>query len=98
MTEEQGSTQLSNGNGNRVLIGVGIGAAIGVAAFALSRRKRDRWYAAKEVSRRVADHSSDLAAASKDIVDRIRVNYNETRKVVEEATELLSHGRKLVGV
>jgi hypothetical protein len=67
-------------------------------AFALSRRKRDRWSAAKQVSRRVADHTGDIAAASKDILDRIKIIYGESCKVVEEATELWSRGRKLAGV
>jgi len=93
-------TDHKNNNGTRtntIWIGVGIGAAIGVAALAISQRKRDRWYSAKQVSRRVADHTGELAAASKDIIERIRLIYNESCKVVDEATELLSHGRKLVG-
>jgi LPXTG-motif cell wall-anchored protein len=91
MTSQNGS------NSNMIWIGIGVGAAIGLA-FALSRRKKDRWSAAKEVSQRFADRSGDLAAAGKDIVDRIKVIYDESRKVVEEAGELWSHGRKLVGV
>lgn len=84
-------------NTNLVWIGVGVGAAIGVAV-AISRRKREPWYSARQVTRRVADHTSDLAAASKDIVDRLKIIYNESCKVVEEATELWSQGRKLAGV
>jgi hypothetical protein len=53
---------------------------------------------AKEVSRRVVDRTGDLAAASKDIVDRLKIIYGESCKVVEEATELWSRGRKLAGV
>lgn len=98
MTEENSLNQWTNGNGNKVWIGVGVGAAIGVAALVLSRRRRDPWYSAKGVTRRVADHSADLAACSKDIVERVRVIYNESRKLVEEATELFAQGRKLVGV
>ncbi len=78
-------------------IGVGVGAAIGVAVV-LSRRKRDRWYAAKQVSRRVAGHTSDLASAGKDIFDRLKIIYAESCKVAEEATDLWSQGRKLAGV
>jgi len=84
-------------NANLLLIGVGVGAAIGVAV-ALTRRKRDRWYAAKQVTRRVADRTGDLAAASKDIVGSLKIIYNESCKVVEEASELWSRGRKLAGV
>jgi hypothetical protein len=89
-------TSLGN-NANLVWIGVGVGAALGVA-FAVTRRKRDRWYTAKQVSRRVADQTGDLAAASKDIFDRLKIIYVEGGKVVEEATELWSRGRKLAGV
>ncbi|MGA2739225.1 MAG: hypothetical protein ABSG65_17445 [Bryobacteraceae bacterium] len=103
MTSEQGNNMKAGNNGhsgnnaNLLWIGVGVGAAVGVAV-ALSRRKRDRWYAAKEISRRVAGHTGDLAVASKDIFDRLKIIYGESCKVVEEATELWSRGRKLAGV
>jgi len=86
-----------NGNRTKLLIGIGVGAAIGVA-FAMRRRKRDPWHSAREVSKRVADRTGDLAVVSKDIMDRLKVIYNESCKVVEQASELWSHGRKLVGV
>jgi hypothetical protein len=81
---------------NRVWIGVGIGAAIGVG-LALSRRRRSHWSVAR-ASHRVADHTSDVVAASKDIVDRIRVIYNESCKLVDQAGDLWSSGRRIVGV
>jgi hypothetical protein len=81
-------------NTNLVWMGVGVGAAIGVAV-ALNRRKRSGWYMA---TRRVADKTNDLAGVSRDMLERIKVIYDETRKVVDEATELWSQGRKLVGV
>jgi hypothetical protein len=92
-----GSNGASGNHTNLMLVGVGVGAALGLA-FALSRRKRDRWYTAKQVSRRVADHTGDLAAASKDILDRVKIIYGESCKVVEEAAELWAQGRKLAGV
>jgi len=79
-----------------IWLGVAVGAAIGVG-FAISRtRKRDRWSSAKEISRKMADHSGDLAAKSKEIIERAQNMYQEGRKIVEDATELWSHGRKLV--
>lgn len=104
MTSEQGKHTNSGNransvnNANLMWLGVGMGAAAIGVAVALTRRKRDRWYAAKQVTQRVANRTGDLAAASKDIVDRLRIIYNESRKVVEEATELWSRGRKLAGV
>ena len=77
-----------------VWIGVGLGGAIGVAV-ALTRRTRDRWCAAKQVSRRVADRTGDLAAASKDIVERLKIIYTESRKILEEATEIWSRGAEV---
>jgi len=89
----------SNGsNANLVWIGVGVGAAAVGVALALARRKKNNWSTAKQVSRRLADKTNDLAEVGKDIFDRIKVIYNESRKVVEECNELWSHGRKLAGV
>ena len=88
-----------NANGERnkaIWIGVAIGAAVGVG-IALSRRKKDPWDSAREVGKRVANRSGDISDATRDIVEHIRTIYDESRKVVEEAGELWSHGRKLVG-
>jgi hypothetical protein len=92
-----GSNGYSANKANLVWLGVGVGAALGVA-FALTQRKKSRWDEAKEVSRRVANRTGDLAAASKDIFDRLKIIYGESCKVIEEATELWSSGRKLAGV
>ena len=89
-----------NWNGQRntaIWIGVAIGAAVGVG-FALSHRKRDPWSTAKAAAGRVANRTGDISEATKDIVERIRTIYEESRKVVDDAGELWSHGRKLVGV
>jgi hypothetical protein len=87
-----------NGQNRAIWIGVAIGAAVGLG-FALSRgRKRDPWSSAKEAAGRVASRTSDISEATKDMVERIRTIYDESRKVVEDASELWAHGRKLVGV
>jgi hypothetical protein len=83
-------------NSSKIWIGVAVGVAVGIG-IALSRRKRSRWDQAREVTRRVADGSPDLADATRDIVDRVKTIYEEGLKVVEDAGELWSHGRKLVG-
>ncbi|HEY2018761.1 MAG TPA: YtxH domain-containing protein [Bryobacteraceae bacterium] len=84
-------------NGKGIWIGIAVGAAVGIG-IALSRRKRtSRWDSARQMTRRVADRSGDLADTSRDIVDRVKTIYEETLKVVEEAGELWANGRKLVG-
>jgi hypothetical protein len=91
------SPEMNNDQGRNmaIWIGIGIGAAVGIG-IALSRRKRTAWDSARDISKRVADHSGDLAESTRDIVDRVRKIYEEGCKVVEEAGELWSHGRKLV--
>ncbi|MFB3825295.1 MAG: hypothetical protein ACE15B_00955 [Bryobacteraceae bacterium] len=78
-------------------IGIAAGAAAGVI-FAVKRRARphDRWSEAKSITRRVADHSGDLAGRGKEIINRVQSIYEEGRKVVDDAVELWEHGRKLV--
>jgi hypothetical protein len=87
-----------NGQRNRAIwIGVAIGAAVGVG-FALSRRKRDPWSTARAAAGRVASHTGDLSEATRNLVERVRTIYEESRKVVDDAGELWAQGRKLVGV
>jgi hypothetical protein len=87
-----------NGQNKAIWIGVAIGAAVGLG-FALSRnRKRDPWSSAKHAAERVASRTSDMSDATKDMLARIQTIYEEGKKVVEDASQLWSHGRKLVGV
>ncbi|HLI86017.1 MAG TPA: YtxH domain-containing protein [Bryobacteraceae bacterium] len=87
-----------NKQNTAIWIGVAIGAAVGLG-FALSRgKRRDPWSAAKNAAGRVASRTSDMSETTKDMMDRIRHIYEESRKVIEDASELWEHGRKLVGV
>jgi hypothetical protein len=87
-----------NGQNKAIWIGVAIGAAIGLG-LALSRsRRRDPWSSAKAAAGRVASRTGDISDATKDLVERVRTIYEEGRRVVDDATELWAHGRKLVGV
>jgi len=80
----------------KIWVGIALGAAVGIG-IALSRRKKTRWESAREITHRVADHSSDLAEVTRGIVDRVRNIYEESRRVVEDASGLWSQGRRLVG-
>ena len=88
-------TNYDQGPNMGLWLGIAVGAAIGIG-IALSRRKRSPWDSARKVAGRITDHSGDLAAATSTIIDRVRTIYDEGLKVVEEAGELWSHGRKLV--
>lgn len=81
---------------NKIWIGVAVGAAIGLS-FALTRRKRTRWDNAREITKKVANRKEDFVEKGKDIADRVRIIYDEACKVVEDASELWTHGRRLVG-
>ena len=83
-------------NSTKLWMGVAIGVAVGLG-IALSRKKKTKWDQAQEITRRVADRSPDFADATRDIVERVKTIYEEGLKVVEDAGELWSHGRKLVG-
>jgi hypothetical protein len=80
----------------RIWVGIVLGAALGIG-IALSRRKRTRWDSARRFTRRVAAGSDDLAGVTRDMVDRVQTICAESRKVVEEAGQLWSRGRKLAG-
>jgi hypothetical protein len=81
---------------NKVWIGIAIGAGVGIA-YALSARseKRNRWDA-REMTKRLADNREDLVERGKEMMERIRLIYDEGCKVVEDAGELWHHGRKLI--
>lgn len=76
-------------------LGIAVGAAIGVG-IAISRRKRSPWDSARKLTNRLSDHSGDFADATSHIMQRVKTIYDEGCKVVEEAGELWSQGRKLV--
>ncbi len=78
-----------------IISGVAIGSGIALA-YAASRKKRNWRDRLMDTAGTVARRRDDLAESGKNIVDRIRIIYEESRKVMEEASELWAHGRKLV--
>lgn len=98
--DPRNTTMHRNGNMNKMIyVGLAAGAAIGVAV-ALTRRgkprRKERWEAAKHITRRFGDQSQDLAARGRDIIDRLQNIYEEGRKVYGEALDLWGEGRRLV--
>jgi hypothetical protein len=95
MDSQNGSNGMDNQRA-KIWIGIALGTAVGIG-IALSRRKRSRWDSAREMGSRVAARSEDLADATRDIVERVKTIYEESRRVVEDAGQLWAHGRKLIG-
>jgi hypothetical protein len=87
--------EVASNNAAKIWLGIAVGAAVGIS-IAISRRKRTRWDAAKDIGHRLSEHSADLAEVTKGIVERVRNIYEESRKVVDDAGALWAHGRKLV--
>ena len=83
-------------NQGLVWFGIAAGAALGIGIM-LSRRKKSRWESARDLSRRVAEHSSELGDVTKNLVERVRNIFEESRKVCEDAGDLWARGRKLTG-
>ena len=53
-----------------IWLGTAVGAAVGIG-IALSRRKKSPWDSARGITKKVADHSGDLADATSNIVERM---------------------------
>ena len=87
---------LENHSG-KIWMGLAIGTAIGLG-IALSRRpKKSKWDVARRAGKQLQGRSAELAGAANDIVDRVKTIYAEGAQIVEDACELWSRGRKIVG-
>jgi hypothetical protein len=82
----------------KIWLGIAIGAAVGIGIALSRRRPASRWDSARDLGKRITDRSGDMAEATQDIMQRMRNIYDEGRKVMADAGELWSHGRKMVGV
>jgi hypothetical protein len=81
---------------NRVWLGIAAGAAIGIGLMLSRRRPANRWDRARHIARNVDAHQDDFKEVGRDMLERIRIIYEEGRKVADEAQHLWVRGRKLV--
>lgn len=87
----------SYGLDNRVWLGIAAGAAIGIGLMLANRRRpENRWDRARDIARKVDADKDEFKEVGRDMLDRIRVIYEEGRKVAEEAQHLWTRGRSLV--
>ena len=87
---------LESNQTSKIWFGIAVGAAVGIGIM-LSRRKKSRWDSARDLTKRVADHSGEFGEVSREMVDRVGNLYQQGRKVVEDAVELWIRGRQLAG-
>jgi hypothetical protein len=85
------------GNSTTLLLGLAAGTAIGLGVALSRRQKKNRWDSARRVGQRISQQSSEVGDAVSDIIGRVKVIYEQGRKLAEDAGELWSHGRKLTG-
>jgi hypothetical protein len=84
-------------NSTKLLLGIAAGTAIGLGIALSRRQKKSRWDSARKVGQRISSRSGELSEAVSDIIGRIKVIYDQGRKVAEDAGELWAQGRKVVG-
>jgi hypothetical protein len=97
MTENTSSTEWGK-HTTKIWLGVAAGTAIGLGIALSRRQKKTRWDSARRIGERLSDHSRDLSEAAANIVSRVKVIYDEGRKVAEDASELWAQGRKVAGL
>lgn len=84
-------------NSNKIWLGIALGTAVGLGIALSRRRKKTGWDVARRATKEITGRSAELADAARDIVDRVKVIYEEGSRIAEDATELWTRGRKLVG-
>lgn len=94
---QNGGNGVWENHSNKIWMGLAVGTAVGLG-IALSRRpKKTGWDLARNATKQISGKSAEIADAARDIVDRMKVIYEEGSQIVEDAAELWTRGRKLVG-
>lgn len=96
MEHDNGMTVWEN-HSSKIWLGIALGTAIGVGVAILRRPKRSRWDIARRATQQLGSRSADFADAARDIVDRVKVIYEEGSRIAQDAGELWTRGRKLAG-
>ena len=96
MEHDNGMTVWEN-HSSKIWLGIALGTAIGVGVAILRRPKRSRWDVARRATQQLSKGSADFADAARDIVDRVKVIYEEGSRIAQDAGELWTRGRRLVG-
>ena len=92
-------SHIRNSHATKIWLGIAAGAAIGLGIALTRRRKKSRWETACKMGERLSERSGEaVSEAAADIVGRVKVIYEEGKKVAENAGELWAHGRKVAGV
>jgi hypothetical protein len=92
-----------NGNGiwenhsAKIWLGIAMGTAVGLGIAYSRRPKKTRWDMARQATKNLGEHSGDFADAARDIADRVKTIYEQGARIAEDAAELWTRGRKLVG-
>jgi hypothetical protein len=96
MSQENGVTVWEN-HSSKIWLGIALGTAIGLGVAISRRPKKSRWDIARRATQQISGRSAEFADAARDIVDRVKVIYEEGARIAQDAGELWTRGRKLVG-
>jgi hypothetical protein len=95
MEQQNGASTWEN-HSSKIWLGIAAGTAIGLM-IAYTRRPKSRWDIARRATKEISGRSAEFADAARDIVDRVKVIYEEGSRIAQDAGELWSRGRKLAG-
>ena len=93
MAPEEISGWRWDASGSKLWLGVAVGVAVGLG-IVVARRKAS---SNGKFLTRAADRIPDFADVTRDIVTRTKAIQKEALKVVQDASQLWMHGRKLIG-
>jgi hypothetical protein len=94
--EQENAVSIWQNHSGKIWLGIALGTAVGLG-IAYSRRPRSRWDIARRATKEISSRSAEFGEAARDIVDRVKNIYDEGARIAQDAGELWTRGRKLVG-